>query len=81
MVFLPERWQLARDDFASWLQKAAGEAALVIVKTREEMEQEKQDADVLLGYCFDVTPDMWNLRCVGCAVRTNVLCNYLAEKL
>ncbi len=64
VVFLPDRLRPARDDFETWLQAAAGDAKLVFVKTREDLEVEKQDTDVLLGYCFDVTPDMWNLRWV-----------------
>jgi D-2-hydroxyacid dehydrogenase (NADP+) len=64
VVYLPENRKPLRKDFASWLQTAAGDAKLIIVETREALEEEKQDADVLLGYCFDVTPDMWNLRWV-----------------
>lgn len=64
VVFLPDRMRPARDDFEPWLQAAAGDAKLVIVTTREDLETEKRDTDVLLGYCFDVTPDMWNLRWV-----------------
>ena len=62
VVFLPQNRQPSRGDFEPWLQAAAGDAKLVIVKTREALETEKQDTDVLLGFCFDVTPDMWNLR-------------------
>ncbi len=62
VVFLPQNRQPSRGDFELWLQAAAGDAKLVIVKTREALEAEKQDTDVLLGFCFDVTPDMRNLR-------------------
>jgi phosphoglycerate dehydrogenase-like enzyme len=61
VVYLPEGRRPARSDFESWLQAAAGDASLVFANTRDVLEREKQDADVLLGYCFDVTPDMWNL--------------------
>jgi phosphoglycerate dehydrogenase-like enzyme len=61
VVFLPEGRRPARSDFESWLQAAAGDATLVFANTRETLEREKQDADVLLGFCFDVTADMSNL--------------------
>jgi phosphoglycerate dehydrogenase-like enzyme len=64
VVFLPDGRRPARDDFQPWLQAAAGDATLMLANTREVLEREKQDADVLLGFCFDVTEDMWNLRWV-----------------
>ncbi len=64
VVYLPANRKPVREDFEPWLQTAAGDAKLIIVETRETLEEQKQDADVLLGHCFDVTPDMWNLRWV-----------------
>ncbi len=64
VVYLPNRLRPERDDFEPWLKAAADDASLVIVTTREDLEAEKHDADVLLGYCFDVTPDMSKLRWV-----------------
>ena len=61
VVYLPGNRPLIRDDFKDWMQAAAGDARITYVRSRLELEEVKQDADVMLGYCFDVTPDMRNL--------------------
>ncbi len=64
VVFLPESQMPARDDYKAWLQSAAGDAQLIFIKSLEELELEKDDMDVYLGFCNHVTPDMENLRWV-----------------
>ncbi len=61
VVYLPGNRPVMRNDFESWMQAAAGDAKLIYVSTRDELEMVKEDADVMLGYCFDVTPDMHRL--------------------
>ena len=50
-----------RTDYMEWLQSAAGDAEILVVKSVEELELEKDDTDVYLGFCNHVTPDMENL--------------------
>lgn len=64
VVFLPDSRMPARKDYQAWLQNAAGDAQLVFVKSLEELELEKDDTDVYLGFCHHVTPDMEKLRWV-----------------
>lgn len=64
VVFLPDSRIPARDDYKAWLHSAAGDAQLIFIKSLHELEPEKVDADVYLGYCHHVTPDMKNLRWV-----------------
>ena len=64
VVFLPDSRIPARDDYKAWLHSAADDAQLIFIKSLEELELEKVDADVYLGYCHHVTPDMKNLRWV-----------------
>ncbi len=61
VVYLPGNRPVKRDDFEAWMQAAAGDARLIYVKSRDELEMVKEDADVMLGYCFDVTADMQRL--------------------
>ena len=64
VVFLPDSRIPARDDYKAWLHSAAGDAQLIFINSPEELELAKVDADVYLGYCHHVTPDMKNLRWV-----------------
>ena len=64
VVFLPDNRIPSKKDYKAWLQGAAGNAQLVFVKSVEELELEKDDTDVYLGFCHHVTPDMAKLRWV-----------------
>jgi len=64
VVFLPDSRVPVRDDYKAWLQGAGGDGELIFIKSIEELELEKDDMDVYLGYCHHVTPDMENLRWV-----------------
>lgn len=61
VVYLPGNRPVMRGDFEAWMQSAAGNAKLIYVRNRDELTAVKEDADVMLGYCFDVTPDMHEL--------------------
>jgi len=63
-VYLPQHLVPARTDYRDWLQRAAGDARLVFVDSAEALELEKDDTDVYLGLCDQVTPDMQQLRWV-----------------
>jgi len=63
-VYLPQRLTPPRSDYRAWLQRAAGDARLVFVESAEELELEKDDTDVYIGFCEHVTPDMPQLRWV-----------------
>lgn len=47
-----------RPDYLNWLQSAVGNAELVFIKSSEELEIEKEDTDVYLGSCWNVSKDM-----------------------
>jgi phosphoglycerate dehydrogenase-like enzyme len=64
VALLPDSRIPARKDYKKWLHSAAGDAKLIFIKSLEELQLEKADADVYLGYCHHVTPDMKNLRWV-----------------
>jgi phosphoglycerate dehydrogenase-like enzyme len=64
VVFLPDNRIPAKKDYKTWLQDGAGDAQLVFVNSAEELELEKDDTDVYLGFCHHVTPDMDKLRWV-----------------
>lgn len=61
VILLPESRIPTRTDYMEWLQSAAGDAEILIVKSVDELELEKEDTDVYLGFCNHVTPDMENL--------------------
>ncbi len=58
---LPDNRVPTRTDYMEWLQSAAGDAEILTIKSVEELELEKEDTDVYLGFCNHVTPDMENL--------------------
>ncbi len=64
VVLLPTNRTPARADYKAWLQQAAGDAEMIYIATPEELELEKDDADVYLGFCQHVSPDMEKLRWV-----------------
>lgn len=61
VILLPSSRIPTRTDYGDWLQSAAGDAELIFVKSADELELEKEDADVYLGFCTHVTPDMERL--------------------
>ncbi len=58
VVLVPGSRIPTRPDYKNWLQSAAGEAELVFIKSRAELEFESDDTDVYLGYCQHVSEDM-----------------------
>ena len=58
VVLLPDSRIPSRTDYKNWLQTAAGEAKLVYIETPDELDLEKEDTDVYLGFCHHVTSDM-----------------------
>lgn len=61
VMLLPDSRIPKRTDYMEWLQSAAGDAEILPIKAVEELELEKDDTDVYLGFCNHVTPDMENL--------------------
>ncbi|CAA6827962.1 MAG: D-3-phosphoglycerate dehydrogenase (EC [uncultured Thiotrichaceae bacterium] len=61
VVLVPNNRIPTRPDYKEWLQSAVGDTQLVFVKSAEELELEKEDADVYLGFCQHVTEDMETL--------------------
>ncbi len=61
VILLPDSRIPKRPDYMEWLQSAAGDAEIVTVKTADELELEKDDTDVYLGFCQHVTPEMKTL--------------------
>lgn len=58
VVLLPNNRIPTRTDYKEWLQSAVGDTQLVFVKSAEELELEKDDTDVYLGFCQHVSEDM-----------------------
>jgi phosphoglycerate dehydrogenase-like enzyme len=63
-VYLPQRLAGQGSSYREWLQPVAGDAQLVFVESAGELEVEQHDADVYIGLCDHVTPDMAQLRWV-----------------
>ena len=61
VILLPDSRLPKRADYMEWLQSAAGDAEIITVKSATELELEKEDTDVYLGFCNHVTPDMERL--------------------
>lgn len=64
VVLIPNNRMPARPDYKEWLQSAVGDTELVFIKSNEELELEKEDADVYLGFCQHVDEGMEALRWV-----------------
>jgi phosphoglycerate dehydrogenase-like enzyme len=61
VVLLPRNRIPKRKDYKEWLQSAAGDAEIVTIESADELELEKEDTDVYLGFCNHVNADMVNL--------------------
>lgn len=61
VVLLPENRIPSRTDYKDWLQTAVGDAELIYIKSADELDLEKEDTDVYLGFCNHVTSEMDNL--------------------
>lgn len=61
VVLLPDNRIPKRADYLAWLQSAAGDAEIITINTEHELELDKEDTDVYLGFCQHVTPDMERL--------------------
>ena len=61
VVLMPESRIPSRADYKEWLQTAVGDAQFVYIQSPEELELEKEDTDIYLGFCHHVTDDMDNL--------------------
>jgi len=51
VVFMGKRQRQSMPDAVNWLQQVAGDAEVVVARTRAEMVFLLDEADVLLGYC------------------------------